>query len=182
MPRKPDPEVEKRILEAARQLYLKGGDQALSMRKLARTAHTNTPTIYKRFKNRRQILAALVELMQQDLFATLEPCTSLQESMRCYLEFALAHPHEFQLVNAGIFSKIQVGRPNLELIRRRAAEWLGGSEEDHTGLVLALWALLHGTATLLISKAVPSSYEDKLRSVSSKTIELIVQNARLISP
>jgi len=177
MPRKPDPKLEKRILNAARKLYLKGGDRALSMRKLARAAHTNTPTIYHRFKNRRQILAALVQHIQEDLFAALEPCSSLQESLLRYLEFALAHPHEYQLVNAGVFSKIQVGRPNLELIRGRTPEWLGGSKEDHTGLVLVLWALLHGTATLLISKAVPSQYEAKLRSATNETIDLIIRNA-----
>lgn len=180
MPRKPNPELEKRILEAARKLYLKGGDRALSMRTLAKAAHTNTPAIYRRFKKRKDVLVALVQHVQQELFAALEPCGSLQESMVRYLEFALTHPHEYQLINAGVFSKIQVERPNFELIRRRSAEWLGGSEEDHSGLVLVLWALLHGTATLLTSKTVPPGYEKKLRSKSSEAAELLVRNARFL--
>ena len=52
MPRQIDPEVEGRIIQAARKLWHKGGEKALSMRAVAKAAGTNTPAVYRRFRNR----------------------------------------------------------------------------------------------------------------------------------
>jgi AcrR family transcriptional regulator len=60
MPRHPDPELEKRVLDAAQKLWHGGGDKTLSMRALAKAARTNTPAIYRRFKDRKDILRALL--------------------------------------------------------------------------------------------------------------------------
>jgi AcrR family transcriptional regulator len=180
MPRQPDPLLEIRILKAAQRLFLRGGEKGLSMRALAKAAHTNTPAVYRRYKSRKQILEALVQRTQQDLFAVLEPCVSLQDAYRRLLEFALEHPHEYQLINAA-FSKVNTARPNFEFMKKRSAEWLGGAPEDHTDLILALWALAHGTASLLLSRAVPSLHETNLRSVVDKAAELLVQNASILS-
>lgn len=182
MPRKPDPHLEERILNAAGKLFLKGGEKALSMRTLARAAHTNTPAVYRRFKDRKEILNALLQRVQQEVTVVLEPCVSIQEVCQRFLEFMLEHPHEYQLINSGLLFKVGVGRPNLELIRKRCAEWMGGSPEDYTDLVLAGWALAHGTAMLLISRAVPPAYETKLRAVLVETIDLLVRNAAPAGP
>jgi len=182
MPRQPDPGLEDRILNAAHKLFLKGGEKSFSMRTLAKAAHTNTPAVYRRFRNRKAILGALLQRFQQDLSAVLEPCRSLEDACHNVLEFALTRPHVYQLVNAGMFSKVGVARPNIELMKRRSAEWFGGSPEDHTRLVLALWALVHGAATLLLAKAVPSPHETELRSVIfNKAVELLVQNRSMLS-
>jgi AcrR family transcriptional regulator len=50
MPRKPDPDVEVRILDAADKLLHRGGEKAISMRKVAKLARTNTPAVYRRFR------------------------------------------------------------------------------------------------------------------------------------
>ena len=60
MPRHADPDLEKRVLDAAQKLWRGGGDRTLSMRALARAARTNTPAIYRRFKDRKDILRALL--------------------------------------------------------------------------------------------------------------------------
>jgi AcrR family transcriptional regulator len=150
------------------------------MRALARAAHTNTPAVYRRFRNRKEILGALVQRTQRDLFAVLEPCVSLQDAFRRLLDFALAHPYEWQLTNSGVFSKVNAERPNFEFMKRRSAEWLGGSPENHAGLVLVLWAMVHGAATLLISKAIPSYHDTELRPVVDEAVELLVRTASAI--
>ncbi len=179
MPRKPDPHLEERILHAAQKLYLKGGEKALSMRTLAKAARTNTPAVYRRFKNRKEILNALLRQIQQELAVVLEPCGSLREVCQRFVEFMLQHPHEYQLANSGLLSKAGTHRPNLDLIKRRCAEWWGGSPDDYTNLMLAGWALSHGTAMLLISQAVPPLYEARLRKVLAETIDLLSRNAAL---
>jgi len=60
MARHSDPEVEVRILRAARDLWHEGGEAALSMRAVAKAAGTNTPAVYRRFRTREDILRALV--------------------------------------------------------------------------------------------------------------------------
>jgi AcrR family transcriptional regulator len=177
MPRHPDPQVEGRILEGARKLLVKGGEKKLSMRALAKLAGTNTPAVYRRFRNRKAILRALMERYQQDLFLLLQPTGSPQEACQCVLEFALARPRQYELIFSTLFSKFPEPRPNVEYMKRRVAEWLGGSPDDHTSLVLALWALVHGTAMLLISKAVSAKYEAELRSVFTASVELLVSSA-----
>ena len=67
MPRHIDPELETRIMKAARKLWSKGGEKALSMRAIANIADTNTPALYRRFRNREEILRALVESYQGEL-------------------------------------------------------------------------------------------------------------------
>lgn len=177
MPRHADPAVEERVIHAARKLWTKGGYDSLSMRAVARAARTNTPAIYRRFRNKKDILRAIVERAQKDMFAVLEPCTSFQEAAGGLLKFALANVHDYELVTSGLFAKVGGPRPNVEFMKRRAAEWLGGSAEDHAGLILALWALLHGTATLLISRAVADDDAIKLRSAFAASVDTLVRTA-----
>lgn len=181
MPRHRDPDLEERILNAARKLWIQGGDKALSMRTLARAARTNTPAVYRRFRNRDELLRALAKRTQQDLFTVLEACGSLPELWQCALEFILAHPGEYKLMIAGLFFRTGEPRPSFELMKRRSAELLGGSPEDHADLVLALLALVYGTATLMIANAIPQGYEKKLRPVIAEAVELLVRNAAALS-
>ena len=64
MARHSDPDLEARILQAARRLWHKGGESALSMRAIAKAAGTNTPAMYRRFRTRADILRALVSSYQ----------------------------------------------------------------------------------------------------------------------
>lgn len=175
MPRQSDPHLEERILNAARKLFLRGGEKALSMRILAKAAHTNTPAVYRRFRNRKDILRALLRHTQQELLAVLEPCKSFPEACERTVEFIVEHHHEYQLVSAGVFTRIDEPRVTLEFMKRRSADWLGAGQ-DHSDLVLGSWALVHGAGTLLSSKAVPSTHELQLRAAFRKAIKLLVES------
>jgi len=72
MARRPDPELEERILKAARHLWKKGSGKALTMRAVARAARTNTPAVYRRFPHRDDILRALVRETRQDWLGLLK--------------------------------------------------------------------------------------------------------------
>ena len=56
MPRHPDLEVEGHVLDAAYRLWRSKGERGLTMRAVAREAETTTPTVYQRFKDKREIL------------------------------------------------------------------------------------------------------------------------------
>src|SRR2546429_426225 len=51
---------------------------------------------------------------------------------------------------------------------------LGGKAADHTQLALALWAILHGTSMLLVSKAIPEGHEDELRRACRSAVKALL--------
>src|SRR5271169_1916146 len=97
MPRRADPDLQERILDAAQKLWKKGAEKTLTMRAVAEAAGTNTPAVYRRFRNREDILHALLRRIQQDVSEALRPCQSPEEICERYLEYALSHTHEYEL-------------------------------------------------------------------------------------
>jgi AcrR family transcriptional regulator len=184
MPRHPDPDLEDRILNAAQKLWRKGAEKSLTMRAVAKAAGTNTPAVYRRFKDRKDILHALMRRLQKDVAEVVSPCQSAEEACERYLDFAVNHANEYELFYQHAYqlprpakSAIREHRPTMALVEAKLAERLGGSPEDHTRLGLALWAMSHGTAMLLISKSIPDEHADELRSVFSCALKAMVRNA-----
>jgi hypothetical protein len=60
------------------------------------------------------------------------------------------------------------------LMEEKLAERLGGSPPEHTRLSLALWTLSHGTAMLLISKAIPAEHAAELQSAFTAAVETLI--------
>jgi AcrR family transcriptional regulator len=176
MARQSDPAVEGRILQAARKLWHSGGEKALSMRRVAQAAGTNTPALYRRFRNREEILKAMLVHFQQEFFKVLQPCQCLGEVGQAVLDFALSRPREYMLINSGLIGRVSKNRPNLDFVLGRAAEWLGGAPSDHVAMVYALWALAHGTATLRLSDAVREEDYPKMREAFTKSVDILVSN------
>jgi len=186
MPRQPDPDLEERVLKAAQALWTRGGEKALTMRAVARAARTNTPAVYRRFKNRRDIIRAIMERIVTrtgEQFAS----GSIARMTESYVDYALQHPHEYDLfyTYAREFSPTKVegrprpirdSRPNFGLVERLLAKELGGSPEHHTQLALALWALWHGTTMLLLSKGI-SGHEEALRTACRTAVKVLLGGA-----
>jgi AcrR family transcriptional regulator len=99
MPRRPDPDLEALILKAAQKLWKRGGERALTMRAVAREARTNTPSVYRRFRTREDILRALLQRIRLELAAQVESAATPQEGCERFLEFAVSHPHEYLLLH-----------------------------------------------------------------------------------
>jgi AcrR family transcriptional regulator len=176
MPRRIDPELESSILQAARKLWRKGGEKALSMRAVAKAAGTNTPAVYRRFTSREEILGALVRLFQQELFQQLEPCRSVQELAEAYLSFALNRPREYGLMMSGLLARMTDERPNFNLVLSRVADWYGGTPEEHEALVFTLYCLLHGCALLVINGSEIVRRSEKINPAVRRAVDILVAN------
>ena len=152
MPRHPDPELEQHILDVASRLWSRGGTKALTMRAVAKAAGTTTPTVYERYRDRDDILRALRLKTRQELFATLSRTRTLREACRRQLEFALNHPHAYEVLfdAVGQPPSLHEPWPSFNLFRQRLAQRLGGAPRDHNALMLALWSMMHGSAMLII--------------------------------
>ena len=192
MPRHPDPRLEERILDAAQKLWRKGGEEKLTMRAVAKAAGTNTPAVYRRFRDRQELLRGLLRRLQSEVGEVLRPCQSPREICERYLDYVLSHPHDYELFYEQAYqlprpargkeaASLRELRPNVALLQDKLAEWLGGSASDHTRLSLSLWITAHGTAMILLSKSIPEEYVEELRSVLEATVATLVQNEANLS-
>ncbi len=189
MPRRPDPELEGKILDAAQKLWKKGGEAALTMRAVAKAAGTNTPSVYRRFRDRDDILRGLLLRVRLELAATMAEASSPEEGCERYLDYALRHPHEYELFyqhdyelhyspRSGRAGVKKVGQPARDAMRRKLAEKLGGSPGDHERLLLALWMVGHGAAMLLIAKTILPKDAAAARAVFTETVAALLGAAR----
>lgn len=189
MPRHPDPELEARILEAADILWRRGGEKALTMRAVAKAARTNTPAVYRRFKNRQDLIRGLLLRIVNRIRQHFEQGATVQGMSDAYVDYALKMRNEYLLFytysrvlsppkGKGIPRPIRESRPNFAFTERVLAKELGGSPEDHTRTALGLWALLHGTAMLMLTKSIPEGHEEELREACRQVVRALIAHAR----
>lgn len=178
MPRPINPAVEEKILHAARKLWHKGGEDALNMRAVAKAAGTNTPAVYRRFRNRDALLSGLVSCYQQEVLMVLQRCHSIEDLGRAYMDYVLSHPREYLLMNSGVLGRVSKGRPNLDFLIAKSSEWLGGGLGEHAPLVFALWALAHGTAMLRIAGSVRDEDYPKMHAAYAEAVKILVANEK----
>lgn len=188
MPRHPDPDLEERVLKAADGLWKRGGERALTMRAVARVAGTNTPAVYRRFKNREDLIRGLLLRTAGRIRQQFEDGKTIEQMAEAYVEFALKTPNEYELFysHASLMSPrkgrgaprpIRESRPNFDFTERLLAKNFGGSPDDHTHTALALWALLHGTSSLLLTKSVPEGHEEALREACRAAVKAVLKAA-----
>lgn len=188
MPRRPDPGLEGRILDAAQKLWKKGGEKALTMRAVARAAGTNTPSVYRRFRDRDDILRGLLLRVRLEIAAALEGASSAEEGCERYLDYALRHSHEYELFyqhdyelhhsprssRAGVKP---TGQPARDAMRRKLVAKLGGTASDHEHLLTSLWMVAHGAAMLIIAKTILPKDAAEARVVFTKSVAALICHA-----
>jgi AcrR family transcriptional regulator len=159
---------------------------------VARAARTNTPAVYRRFKNRRDLVRGLLLRTATRLRRHFEAGETVEGLAEAYIEEALRFPHEYELFyaygrellparGAARAKPLREFRPNFAFLEAQLAKRLGGSPADHTLLALALWATLHGTVTLLLSESVSHEHAAELRSACRSAVTALLQSAAMFS-
>ncbi|MGB8989115.1 MAG: TetR/AcrR family transcriptional regulator [Candidatus Sulfotelmatobacter sp.] len=191
MPRPPDPDLEERILKAARKLWKKGGESGLTMRAVAKAAGTNTPAVYRRFRDREDILRALLQSIRLEFGALMEGAASVEDACERYLDYALSHPHEYELfyqheydlfyspraIRAG--ARNLVGRPARNAMKKMLADKFGGAPEDHARLTISLWMLAHGAAMLMMAKTILPQDAHQARAIFTASVAALLTKQNL---
>jgi AcrR family transcriptional regulator len=182
LPRLPDPDLEEEILDAAQKLWKKGGEKALTMRAVAKAAGTNTPSVYRRFRDRDAILRGLLQRIRLEFAALLQGASSVEEGCERYLDHALSHPREYELFyqkeHELFHSARSVQRPGRDAIQRKLVERFGGSGADQSQRQLALWMVAHGAAMLLIAKTLLPAEANEARKVFTRTVQTLLREWR----
>lgn len=99
MPRKADALLEGRILTAAYRIWSERGEEALTMRAVARAARTTTPTLYERFSHKSDLLTLLRRRARLNLFSAIRTSRSPLDACRRALDFFTAHPNDYRLIS-----------------------------------------------------------------------------------
>ncbi len=159
------------ILNVSREILIKDGFGKMSMRKIAGRCDVTATSIYLHFKNKDDLLLALIdesiEHLKQALIEVLDPSKSMIEQLeilaRTYIEYALKHPQEYEVIYMVRpeempkypKEKFRDVRSTYELLAEIIQT--GGENESldvKSSLISAytLWAQLHGVVSVILNK------------------------------
>ncbi|WP_239061065.1 TetR/AcrR family transcriptional regulator [Desulfovibrio sp. JC022] len=169
--------MKERILDAARELFVKDGFENVSMRKIAAKINYSPAALYRYFKNKEELLLALKQegmekfgRMQAHLPELEDPFQRLREGGRIYLDFACAEPEFYELFfnrRAPSFCDPEkwVGKPHRNFMNFKETvrqcietEVLGDVSVDIA--VASLWSSVHGLASLASTGRLQNSMPD----------------------
>lgn len=168
------------ILDAARDLFVSEGYEAVSMRKIAEKIEYSPTALYHHFKDKEEILFHLVEegfeMLRDRLqaIAIEDPIIRLREGGKVYLQFAREQQEYFHLMfqakNTVLAEKVcmlqnceieelygfkeEIGQNCFMFITRCVADAMeSGQFRQDNVLVTAhvIWAHIHGAASLDVS-------------------------------
>lgn len=156
------------LVAAAHELVQQEGYDGLTIRKLAKRVGYAPMSVYSYFADKQEILFALAE----DAFETLarriearpadDPMEALRAVMIEYTAFGLGNPNEYRTICMTEKTKLPEGRsfekmdeenPAMRLLIRRveACVAAGQLKGDARAIATMLWAVGHGTISLLIT-------------------------------
>jgi AcrR family transcriptional regulator len=190
VPRRPNPNLEEKILNAAQRLWKKGGEKALTMRAVASAAGTNTPAVYRRFRDRDDLLRGLLQRTRVEIAAEMEGAPSVEEACERYLDYAVKHPWEYELLYQYDYEldqslrsrgRLFTERPAREVMKKKLGQWLGESPENYERMLAATWMLAHGAAMLMIDKMIPPEQVPEARKVFTASVRGLMREAEFIS-
>jgi AcrR family transcriptional regulator len=164
-------EMVDRILDAARNLFVEQGYEAVSMRRIADAIEYTATALYGYFPSKEDILVALCErdfVALAETFAAAmaepDPIEQLRGIGRIYLQFGLEHPHQYRFmfmtplpcVHDKAPHKGDPAKDGYMMVRLAAQKAFdeGRFVDDFKDADLAaqtLWAGLHGVIALEIT-------------------------------
>ena len=166
-------ELRQEIMDAARSLFAKEGYQNVSMRKVAQKIDYSPTTIYLYFKDKNELLtsiceqtfAKLVKEFEGIVASTNDPIEQLRAAGRAYVAFGLRYPNYYTVtfMGAGHPGHMEDHRfdyqgsmgekcfMQLRAIVERCAQQGKFRPLDLDATSQALWAVVHGITSLLIT-------------------------------
>ena len=176
-------ELRTKILDAARELLVNEGYEAVSMRKIAHKIEYSPTAIYFHFKDKESLVRELCEsdfmtLAQefQHLLTIEDPMERLRSGGLAYVEFARRFPNHYRLM---FMTPLPVEKHGDEALQRRGNPEVDAYAFLRVGVALAseagllrpelqdvdlvaqtLWAGLHGVVSLHIAKCNKDDWVD----------------------
>jgi AcrR family transcriptional regulator len=182
-----------RICDAATRLYAKRGEEAITMRELAKALDCSPMGLYRYFRDRDEIIAALrtdafnwfADALEAAFGRGSDPFSRAREVGRAYLAFALDNPNTyrlmFDLAPAGAkrypalaAANARAGRTITRHVKDLAAAGIVKGDPDKIGA--ALWAAAHGVIVLHLAGRLPVALD--VEELYFETMRLTFRGAR----
>lgn len=100
-------QLSQRILDVAREMFVRDGYEAVTLRKIGKAIEYSPGTIYQYYKDKRALVAAIIRQDSEDLRETLLGCMNVEDPLERlskmadrFTEWGVTHPNHFQLMNA----------------------------------------------------------------------------------
>lgn len=163
-------EARNKILDAAKELFVEKGTDAVTMREVAKKVSYSPTTIYLYFKDRESLLHHLCVRDYQELGVALQPILENPDPVlrmralgKAYAEFAIRFPHHYQLMFMTVRNDcdavkhdIDPGLDSYEMLNQvvQFAFEQGCFRSEHQDPALiaqTVWSAMHGVCSLQIS-------------------------------
>ncbi|MBF6298186.1 TetR/AcrR family transcriptional regulator [Nocardia amamiensis] len=167
-PRGSGAQLREEILRATAELLARTGHaDAVSIRAVSKLVGVSAPSIYRHFADKDELIEAVVAQVFEDLAEamraatdpTTSPVTQLRDQGMAYVRFALAHPEQYRLATAPAETSGAVDQvltsgafQHFAATVRKCMDDGTMASRDPLPVVLELWSVAHGIASLLIAK------------------------------
>jgi AcrR family transcriptional regulator len=187
--------LRQQILDAARELFIDEGYEAVSMRKIAQRIEYSPTAIYLHFEDKQALFRAVCDETFERLARRLDrltkretdPLTRLRDGLHAYVDFALKHPQHYTatfllkgLGDAAQFGASAGGRAFGYLHRAVEEAMTSGAlrRGDVATASQSLWAACHGVAMLLITLDKTAFPFVARATLVSRTIDTMLRGLR----
>ena len=159
--------MRRRILDAAKMLFVREGFENVSMRRIAGVIEYSPGAIYRYFRNKREILSVLreegfaryVARQEKGVKAYPDPIERLRYGGKQYIQFAMSEPEYYHLMFSTSCEQVYLegdyaasSMQSYNNFRDTAQECIDSGyfgDVDVETVVFALWAGVHGLAHLV---------------------------------
>ena len=167
-------QLRRKILAAARKLFVERGYEAVTMREIARAIEYSPTAIYLHFRDKKAVMDAICDedfLALAKRFwkigAVVDPVERIRQAGLAYAEFGLRHPHHYRLMFLAPHpphrvedSALEHGNPDQDayaFLRGAVSEAIAAGRFrrglDDADLVSQLvWSAIHGLVALVVVK------------------------------
>ncbi|MFP2904888.1 TetR/AcrR family transcriptional regulator [Pyxidicoccus sp. 3LFB2] len=182
-------EAQERILSAARELFLEGGAEAVTMRSVAERVGVTATALYRHFDGKEALLQAVLragfESFGSYLYRSLSgggPRERLMLSGKAYLDFALQQPQVYRTIfmaprPAGDCEPSALPDSHkaatFRFLTDRVRECMEAGQlrkDTPDAVALAIWAHVHGLVSLYLSGALGMA-EQPFREACAQSID-----------
>lgn len=187
-----------KILEASRELFLRDGLEAFSMRRVAERSKLTVSALYRHFDDKDALLAALVEASFGAFAGTLmraldapQPLDQFRAMLERYFDFAVDHPQDYALMfltNSRDLGFDKLNGQTRDLLRssfRFMAERVEDCIEagvfapgDCDVKAAHAWAQAHGLVSLYVGGQLAATAPAEFRAMATESIELVISALR----
>ena len=186
-------DLRRAVVGAALEEIAARGPAVLSMREVARRAGVSHAAPAHHFGDRKGVFTAIAaegfRMLHEATAQVTRDAGALSGIGLAYIRFALAHPAHFEVM----FRPELLHLDDEELLSERGRAFeifyatvrasLGQPDEERfKGAAIAAWAVVHGFASLWLSRALPLEFGDDADTLALLTASGLVDIGRVIEP